>query len=506
MAANDAQRAAPPGLGDEALAPGKWILICLALYLVRVLPWAMSELWHDEVITLGDFVLGPPHRGPLHVFRSYPVANNHILFSAFGWWWVRFLGFPTDEFVLRLPCLVFGALVIVLAVRSWRRWLGAELSCIAGVTLAISPVFGAFATEFRGYSLTMLLSGVAATGLAEFGDGRVRRGLLLQAVALVLLPLVIPSNVFLGLSHALFLLVWPGGPARRRLRLIAAATVAGAAALGMGYYLTIWDQFAKVINETKGWHSGSVVLAAVAIGFVAHLGPAGVFLPVSALQRKPLAPPDALHRSWALVYAGCLTVPILATALGDYANAPFPRVYLLYLVPFTFAALRGLRSLGICARRTLLLWVGLTVASGFVWERVCTFNTQRAVLRGQHPQDLLQQYYRGRDDLRGLAAAVSRRGAPEKGVVLTDAYDFPTFRYYWTQFGMAPDAVLAENRLPSDLWSGLRGLDHASLHAVAGNELVAARLFAAAGATGPFAPGPTRGLRCFYSRLPPAPP
>jgi len=496
----------PPGLDSASLAPGKWILICLGLYLVRVMPWALSELWHDEVITLGDFVLGPQGRGPLHVFRAYPVANNHVLFSAFGWWWVRFLGFSTEEYLLRLPCIAFGALVIVVAVRWWRRWLGAELSCVAGVTLAISPVFGAFASEFRGYSLTMLLSGLAATGLAEFCDGRTRRGLWLQIGALMLLPLVIPSNVFLGLSHALFLLLWPGWQVGRRARLGAAAAVAGAAAVGMSFYLTIWDQFVKVINETTGWHSGLMVLTAVAVGVVAHLGLVGFVLPVAAFRRRPVTPGESVDRSWGLTYAGCLAVPILATALGEYRNAPFPRVYLLYLVPLTFAAFRSLQALGASPRKALLLWVGLSVVVGFAWERACAFRTEQAVGRGEHPQDLLQQYYRGRVDLRGLAAMVAGDDGPADGVVLTDAYDFPTFRYYWAQFGRKPESVFAENRLPEALWSRLRGLDGISLHAVAGNEIEAARLFAAAGAPGPFVPGPVCGARRFYTLLPQAVP
>lgn len=507
MAAPALSRSARQPLADEALTAGKWFLICLALYLVRILPWVLSEFWHDEVITLGDFVLGPEGRGPLHVFRSYPVANNHILFSALGWWWVRFMGFTSDEFVLRLPNIVCGALVMLVALRSWRRWLGAELSCLAGVALAISPVFGAFAGEFRGYALTMLLSAVAVTGLAEMSDGRWRRGLVLQCLALLLLPLVIPSNALLGLAHALFVLLGPMGTIRRGRRLAGAAVLAGAAALGLSYYLTIWDQFVKVLTITSGWPSGLAVLGAVALGFAAHLSWPALALPVLLLRRRPVTPAAAAARSWSWLYAGCLAVPILASALGKYTNAPFPRVYLLYLVPFTFAVFRALRSAGACTRRSFLAWVGLTVLIGFAWERAASWRCEQAVRRGEHPQDLLQQYYRGRTDLRGLAALVSSQDQrPPRPMVLTDAYDFPTFRYYWANFGMPAEAVFAENRLPEGLWPRLRGMPGVSLHAVAGSEMEAARIFAAAGAPGAFAPGPAVGLRRLYTLLPPGQP
>jgi hypothetical protein len=504
MASLDTRADSSSGLGDAALAPGKWILICIALYLVRVLPWAMSELWHDEVITLGDFVLGPDGRGPLHVFRSYPVANNHMLFSAFGWWWVRFIDFSSSEYMLRLPCMAFGLVVIVLAVRSWRRWLGAELSCLAGVTLAISPVFGAFACEFRGYSLTMLLSAVAVQGLAEMSDGRLRRGLWLQVPALFLLPLVIPSNVLLAFAHALFIALWPGWPGSRRARLAAALTLATAGALGLSYYLTLWDQFIKVLHETTGWSSGLRVLGAVALGVWAHLGWAGIALPVAAFRRRPPDPDRSGQRTWAALYAGCIAVPVLATMLGNYTNAPFPRVYLLYLLPLTFAAFRFLRPSLLWSRRSFLLWAGLTVALGFAWEFACARRTAAAVSRGEHPQNLLQQYYRGRTDLRGVAAGVAEAGALRGALVVTDAYDFPTFRFYWAQYGMSAEAVVAENRLPTEFWPRTRSLPSASLHVVAGDEVAAARLFAAAAAPGAFVSGPVSKNRRFYSLLPPS--
>jgi hypothetical protein len=373
------------------------------------------------------------------------------------------------------------------------------------VTLAISPVFGAFACEFRGYSLTMLLTALAVQGLAEMSDGRLRRGLWLQVPALFLLPLVIPSNVLLAFVHALFIALWPGWPGSRRARFAAALTLASAGALGCSYYLTLWDQFSRVLHETTGWPSGLSVLGAVGLGVWAHLGWAGIALPVAAF-RRPAYPERSGPRTWAALYAGCVAVPILATVLGDYTNAPFPRVYLLYLLPLTFAAFRFLRPGRLWSRRSFVLCAGLTVAMGFAWESVCDRRTAAAVRRGEHPQDLLQQYYRSRTDLRGVAAGVFQAWAPRGAIVVTDAYDFPTFRYYWARYGMPGEDVVAENRQPAEAWSRARSLPGASLHVVAGDEVSAARLFAAAGAPGAFAPGPASGNRRFYSLLPPSAP
>ena len=40
-----------------------WLVIASAIYVVRTMPWAMSELWYDEVITLGDYVSTPTGAG-----------------------------------------------------------------------------------------------------------------------------------------------------------------------------------------------------------------------------------------------------------------------------------------------------------------------------------------------------------------------------------------------------------------------------------------------------------
>jgi hypothetical protein len=321
----------------------------------------------------------------------------------------------------------------------------------------------------------------------------------------VLLPLVIPSNVFLGFAHALFVLLWPGWRGAPWRRLAVAAVLAGAAALGLSYYLTLWEQFSRVLKETTGWPSGLLVLGAVATGFGAHLGLAGILLPAGAL-RASATPENRRECGWAALYAGCLAVPVLGTVLGNYSSAPFPRVYLVHLLPLTFAVFRFLRPLVPATRNAFLVWAGLTLAIGFAWERVCALRTQAAVARGEHPQNLLEQYYRDRTDLRGLAARLAQDGAPEGALVVTDPYDFPTFRYYWVQFGMPVESVVAANRLPADFWQQVRRSPGASLHVVAGDELAAAALFAQVGAPGGFVAGPAVGARRLYSLLPPAPP
>ena len=494
---------------DGGVAPWQWAVVCLAVFLVRILPWATAELWYDEIITLGDFAVGPSGSGIVRVFRSYPVANNHMVFSAIAWWWVRFTGFTSVEYLLRFPSMVFGGASIVLILFWWRRFLGVRGAYLAGITVAISSVFGAFAYQFRGYGLTMMLTVAAVTGLMETVRGQVRRGLWLQLPALFLLPLVIPSNVFLAASHALFLLIWTSGPLSGRRRVGLAFLVGGAGLLGLAYYGTIWDQFVRVMRQTSGWPSGIQVVGNLLLGFAVHLGIFSLFVPVAIWQSWRREVPDSDVRRAGL-YAVSLFVPILATILVSGHHVPYPRVYLAALLPLTFAAVLAAKNGRIWQRLPLLSWAGIILAVGFGAERLSTWHTRVALQRGEHPQNLVEQYYRGSVSLRGLAARLAGTEEKKHLFILTNAYDYPTFRFYWSQHGLPISAVCAENLDPKAAWQEARLGSEVFLCVLARDELAAARLFAAAGETGSFQRWLQVGERSIWvlareDRMPPNP-
>ena len=62
-----------------------WCLLAAALFLLRVTPWSMAELWFDEVLTLQYFAIGQEDSTFLSIFRNYIMANNHFLNSAIYW-------------------------------------------------------------------------------------------------------------------------------------------------------------------------------------------------------------------------------------------------------------------------------------------------------------------------------------------------------------------------------------------------------------------------------------
>ncbi|OQC15652.1 MAG: hypothetical protein BWX73_01226 [Lentisphaerae bacterium ADurb.Bin082] len=489
-----------------------WLVIALAIYLVRVMPWAMSELWYDEVITLGDYVFDIRGRGLGYVFRNYPVANNHILSSAVYWLWIRFIDFNvTAEHLVRAPSMALGALTIALVMGHWRVWLGKRLAILGGLLLAISPVFTAYAYQVRGYALTMALAAAAVSGAIEVINGRLWTGQVIVAATMLLLPIVIPSNVILAPVLALFIAIvlWQAGQSWTQclLRILPALL---ASIVGFSYYFTLWEAFLAVSREPSGWPSAWMVAGNLTLALLAHAGlfavtlVGAVVLCAGKRHARPPQPPfdptlapagrdrdpvpvDAAdssnqHRQLPVppgvavgaLTLGCVAVTAAVLLAARPGQAPYPRVFLVLLPPLTLAALLSGRVFAAIQRWPLMLAALLVVANGFVWERVSEAVTDAQLRRGATPNNLVQQYYRGADELRHLASLMAHQEWMENAIVVTDEYDFPTFRLYWQLAGGPYGTVIAINRIP-DGFQVPRGGQN--LWIVARNQEVAAGLY-----------------------------
>ncbi len=476
-----------PQYSAVPIRPGQFAIISAGLFLTRCMGWAVDELWYDEIVTLTDFVLGPDTF--FRVFRVYPVANNHMLFSALSWLWVRFLNFNLSEHLLRVPSLAFSVALLAVIHFWWEKWLGRRLACIAGILFAASPVFTAFGYQFRGYALTLLLAGIAVHALMEIVNGDRRRGLYLHAVSALLLPLVIPTNILLVAAHALF-----AGSASKRIsagkRWLIGIMTFLPGALGASYYLTLWPQFRRVMGQTAGWDSRLAVTGHLALAFLAHLGPfllAMVWLTIRPAGKTAGNTGDggrSAREEALLLLAWCAAVgALLMVASG---RAPYPRVFLVFFPTVSLCVLRSVRSVSFWWRRGILVLGGLLVIHGFAWDRVARELTRRQLLAGEHPQNLLQQYYRGRMELMRLAGGMTRLKGVSQAMVMTDAFDFPTFRFYWLRNGLPQGAVITDRNDMLARWRSARKQTPAALWVVARDEIQAAELFRTAGATGRF--------------------
>jgi hypothetical protein len=416
----------------------------------------VAELWYDEVISLTDFVLGPPGQRLLDVFRHYPVANNHILFSALAWIWVRACPLPLTDWTLRLLPFACGLLMVWLICVDWRRWLGRRMALLAGLLFAISPVFTAFAYQFRGYSLSMLLSALLLSGNMELVYGRRRRGLWLSCIGAGLLPVVIPANALVVAGQVAFLALvggrrgfWP-----RVWRNALPVALAGGA--GLAYYLTIWPQFRRVLAQTSGWDSAPAVLGNLVLAMVAHLGPLMVLFGLvclsmllarcrqaGVLERVTEAAGEkrfGVVEAWTLLGASLLPVVLVLLVLHP---VPYPRVFLVCLPVWSFAVVALVRSLACLDRVPVRLLAVAILLNGVLWERGSGWLTHRQLAKGEYSQNLLQQYYRNSRDLSAIAAQLTDPTAIDpRRVVLTNFHDFVALRYYLLLRGFPSTQIL----------------------------------------------------------------
>jgi hypothetical protein len=495
----------PQGLSTSTLG-----LLIVAVLLVRVVVWMQSDLWYDEVVTLVEFSLGGAKGTLSHVFRHYPIANNHILFSAILWVWVRLVGMSMVEPILRLPSLAFSLLTVLGVFWLWTRSLGRRVALFAALTLAVSPALSPFYYQLRGYSLSFLLAVLAVSGTFELVQGNLRKGAWQAVVPCLLLPLVIPSNVLLVAALAAFVLVAGKGDWRQRL---GGALVLGVPGLiGGSYYLTIWDQFVKVMDRTAGWQSGWLVAGNLLLALLAHLGPAAIVVLCCLFARSRLVGQARQERREALLLAGICAL-VVAAGIIAAKTAPFPRVFAVFFVPLTWAAFRVCRQSSFWQARGMVLVVGTILISGFAWEKGSAWLTHRELAKGEHPQNLLQQYYLGDSELSSLVTTMKKLRLDQNVVVLTDPYDFRTLDFYWWSRGlptvndgsvpgMGMPRVIASNGKDRELLCQEAVRRGYCLAAVARNEEDAARIFGACGQLGRFEKVVEMGSRSLYMLVP----
>ena len=478
-----------------------WALIACAIFLLRVMPWSMAELWYDEVLTLQYFAIGSENSSLGGIFRNYIMANNHFLNSAIYWWWVRFLNFSFTEHILRWPSLFFGFASILMVIFHWRRYIGRRLAAIFGLVFAISPVFSAFAYQVRGYSLCMFLSTLALSGTLEILFGNRRKGQVWACLACFLLPLVMPSAAMLAPALALFLFWQLRSTGNSTRNALASALPCLLMALLSGsYYLSIWEQFQKASESAGGWERSWLVCGNVILGMGAHLGLFSLPLVAYSLYMLPrLFNPAVAIKTFALRLLLCCLLPATAVIFLRFGgHAPFPRVFLVFLPAVTLAAAGCCHAMRSLRRQKLSYLVVAVLLSGCIIEQVCTRLTIRQVRDGKSPQNLLQQYYRNATDNRDAVTFIRNNGLVGAYIFLLNEWDAPSFLFYWQLANFPQQAVFVSNRVPDQFWLSPQ-LAHFKLAVLARNEIEAGQLFQKAGYKGPFHLINKTELRGLYS-------
>jgi len=487
---------------------GAILAVIIALFLGRIAQWCLSEFWYDETLSLLLFVLKPQSLG--EVFRSYQIANNHILSNAIEWIWLQLGGGGTSfaEEMVRVPAIAAAAGTLLVMGLSWRRLMGERCALYAAAVMAASPVFCGFAWQMRGYSLAIFLATLAVTaGAMRIIKPTARNAAMLFASSM-LLPLVMPSAAMLPCAVAMAMACGTFATAKEGSRrcIIWPAIRAGilpfaGAILGVAYYLTLWKNFVYASHEAGGWEGFWRTLGAIVGPFLLHgIVPLAVAATVWCRGRRRFAlsagggtspggtaADDRLCRRldaaktssdgtsaggtatderlcrvmrrygcWLAVSAVVAIVAVLALRIPE-GRYPFPRVFvpLLPAITFGLAMLPCRRNESVKAflvQLALVLVVGF--GAGWLGDRWNDVSLRAGVTR----QNLLCQYYRGKDDNRQLAGAVYDSLCKEGRSVLliVPGIDGPTIQFYLS-------AMAGNQPMPWYLATGVEHYDVAML-------------------------------------------
>ena len=410
----------------------RWLpLAALGLCVLVLLPRQCSDLWFDELVTLEDCLSAP---SVLRCFTEYPYPNNHPLFSAITWCWMR-LAPSTLEPFLRFPSLLIALATVGWMIFRWRRLLGAELALLAAFLFAASPVFAAFAYDIRGYGLSVLLGAVAAGCAVELAENpERRRSLFLCSISCLLLPLVMPTNLMLPPVLCLFLL-WHGIAARRPLdwHLRTVLPPAGAAVLGGAYYWLIRNQVATAMRQGHGLDSAWAAAGQVVVGFAVHALPVLVLLLVLRFSRRTVTPVAAdAEKRGGLRLLVCCGIAI-TSVLCVLPRAPFARTFLVLFPALTlglFLCLRPWFWQG-CAAKLFWRLILATCLCGILAGKAADALTRQQVAAGGCPHNLLQQGERGDFAVSRTVDFLATPPDPGRFWLIVPDVDRLSFRYYW---------------------------------------------------------------------------
>lgn len=451
--------------GPLAARLWRWRLpLILLAFLLMQIDFLLSDLWFDELITLEDFVRSQADWRNL--LRHYPLANHHMLFTTALWFWDTWTGHTQSEWVLRLPCVVAGAVAVWWLYLEMSRMFGRGAAAAAAAMLAMSPVFQNFTWQLRGYSFSIALGTVAATGAVRIICGRVQSGLALFVPSALLLPGILPTNLLVNLSLCGFVATAVAKQCGLRAAAGLGAIVLAASTAGMLIYLPVWREFWNVVQQTETWPSGWLVSAHWLLALVVHAGP--LVLAASVLCRtrgehsrnvghgalssekhladvstgRPLdseahgQPPGgcaalADRAAWLLV--GWCLIPLLAFALW---RAPMPRALLGYLGPLTIGSVWCLRRRLEASRERLPLLLGLLLCCGVFFYWFDAASARGHLERGEIKQNLLQLYYARNRDHSLMAGDVDRLGlVPPDGRIAVEFHFYRTFGHYYLLSG-----------------------------------------------------------------------
>ncbi|NUM36194.1 MAG: hypothetical protein HUU50_16755 [Candidatus Brocadiae bacterium] len=411
------------------------------LFLMVSFPYIVPDLWMDEVISFWEFWrLGKFQE----VFLHYPIANNHILFSALMWLWCKFLGTNCGDIFLRIPCIAF-AFISFLFLFYWGRKRFPYTGIFFSLVFCFSPIYLAFVYQLRGYGVSLFLAILLSAGFWEFQIKNYRQGFFLSIPAILLLPGIMPSNVLIVASTIMALgIVFYLRKSREWWVL---AVLFPFLILGLFPYFMIWKQFLLVLKDPLGWESPFSALGNIILALAIHLGILFLFLARLIYEQKKLKKRISPQYPCWILFGVSLFILILSLFMRQ--PSPYPRTYLVFFPLFTLPFMALAEELYIkeefkrIGKKSLLLILACFALCAAIYQRISYSLVQNQIAKGLYPQNLLMQYYQNSHSASQLVKDLEI----ESIYIIGDFHQWLTFRHYWVLKGNNPDYVIdARNR------------------------------------------------------------
>ena len=340
------------------------------VFLVLLTSELLRPLWFDEALTVLNFAL---LESPEKIYHSYIIPNNQIIHTIFLHWWIKLFSFD----LLRIfPLLCSLTSVILLWQLRKKSGNAATFFAIAGF-IASFP-FAVYGSALRGYMLAAAaVSGGVWMVTRYFECGRKR--FLAGWFIFSLLGVGTMPGTLAGLAGALlYALGFCRWDILKNRRFYLAALTPPAAFLL--FYLPIWKNLLRCAALGEGWHNGSAMLLALAMGIVFAFLP--ILIPAAfGMIKKHRFTPGIFH-----LLIWLLPVP----AAYVFKVAPFPRVFFPLFPIFTLLLARGIQSFLALMRRkrgrkyteAMLTFILLAI---ILWFDLSRFEPLRAKLSSLHP-------------------------------------------------------------------------------------------------------------------------
>ena len=289
------------------------LILCLA-----AIPFLTRPPWFDEVLTLGWLTLGFAK-----IPFTYPIPNNHIVYTMLLSLWNSAGGTLTDNWILflRLLSLMTGSIALWLSSRILIRRGGLISGAACSALLAVSGPMVLFSTALRGYAAALLFC-IAAFLAAEHW---IKRKTVCGSAVLYLLFCwlavgVMPTALFTLLAGALFFLPALRDPEKRMRWILLAAIPVLCVPL---FYAHIFGKLVAASRLREGWAGYGAAYWNLYAAFGVSVLP--LLAAASAGAWKLWKRRPALR----LRLLGFLLIALMPLFLLIPANVPpFPRIFL----------------------------------------------------------------------------------------------------------------------------------------------------------------------------------